>query len=150
MSKIPNYPFKTIVSWYQKQNLLYIIWFGLIIVNSLFVSLLLCACILSSWVRCGTVSRTCVSCRTPSRDSTHVTATADWANWRTCFKTLWYALRFCPTLPFKGFPMINTELLGKTILMLCTSPLTRCLQICGTNRCANPAFGVSIKFLMNT
>ena len=70
---------------------------------SLSLRVFICVCILSLWVRYVTVSRTCVSCRTPSRDSTRVTATADSANWRTCCKTLWYVLRFCPTLASKGF-----------------------------------------------
>lgn len=42
----------------------------------------------------GTVSRTCASSRKPSRDSTPVTRTADWANWRTCCRTPWYLPTF--------------------------------------------------------
>lgn len=48
--------------------------------------------LISLWVTPGTVSHICGSSKKPSRDSTPVTRTADWANWRTCCRTPWYLI----------------------------------------------------------
>ena len=118
---------------------------------SLSLRVFICVCILSLWARYATVSRTCVSCRTPSRDSTRVTATADSANWRTCCKTLWYDLRFLSYSYVQGLFKDQQRTSGEKLFSCCARlALPRCLQICGIDCCAKPAFGVSIELLMNT